>query len=595
MIQASPPHFITLALLTFIELLPYLEEKLSTDTSDLYDSLVFLLAKANDAATPGAGMARFIRKVLLLRYPEKFDATPAEPSVRLDGQGNYRLGVDRFLCRPDIHFFLDSQPPTAVISEREIWDMITNLPTSQDLHTQDELGRTALHIACARNFGVAARALFRRCPTAADLTDCHGRLPLHWAAVTGCESFIEEVEIAPSFNCSVHATDSAGETPLSLAASTYARVKNHTNKMGYLEALHRMSLVEQYCDCKNRTGWTLMHHAAAGGHTEAVKALVSSTSLYLHHCSSLGSTPLSLAIENGHMEVVHLLASKEVRVIGIEDGQDGPVLDSALENEYPVIASRLKHTDVPGAVATPWRSHDAGPRAKPLFYGENNLPNDALKRQHKEFSRSIRSVSSANRRRRHGAGPPAKTLSSDENNSANDALEQRLGKSSISIRTVSSANSQRNHGAGPLARLLSNDENNSANDTLKQRLWESSLSSLSIRTGSSTTSQRRHGAGLLARLLSRASSPASHISARLSRAHLSPSSNRSVVSFSSVQQLESDYLRDYRCCNQALPTLGALIEHQLAHHPEHWDRSVDVRNNGWWVKEKNIEQSDIWE
>ncbi|CAI4214369.1 unnamed protein product [Parascedosporium putredinis] len=161
-IQASPPHSITLALLTFIELLPYLEEKLSTDTSDLYDSLVFLLAKANDAATPGASMARFIRKVLLLRYPEKFNATAAEPSVRtptLDGQGNYGLAVDRFLCRPDLHVFLESQPPTAVISEREIWDMIENLPTCQDLHTQDALGRTALHIACARNFDGAARAL----------------------------------------------------------------------------------------------------------------------------------------------------------------------------------------------------------------------------------------------------------------------------------------------------------------------------------------------------------------------------------------------------------------------------------------------------
>ncbi|CAI4214368.1 unnamed protein product [Parascedosporium putredinis] len=388
-IQASPPHSITLALLTFIELLPYLEEKLSTDTSDLYDSLVFLLAKANDAATPGASMARFIRKVLLLRYPEKFNATAAEPSVRtptLDGQGNYGLAVDRFLCRPDLHVFLESQPPTAA--------------------------------------------------------------PLHWAAMTGCRRFIKEVESDVSFNCSVHAIDSGGETPLSLAASTYATVKTRTYVMDYLEALYRMSLVEKYCDCTKRPGWTLMYYAAAGGHAETVQAMMSDRAFPLGSASNLGRTPLSLAAEHGHSDVVSLLVNK---------GAALDVIDHQEQAEYGRSATMLSTST----------SRD-----------DSKLPSGALKRKH--------------------------------------------GESSLSIRTLSSTNSQRRHGMGPPARPLSS-----------------------------------------------ASSFASYLSAKLGRERRSYASSRNAMSISSVQQLESEYLRDYRCCNQDLPTLGA-------HHRERREAIMKV-------------------
>ena len=88
---------------------------------------------------------------------------------------------------------------------------------------------------------------------------------------------------------------------------------------------------------KNKDGHTPLMLAAIEGHTEAIKALMSSKKVNLNEKNKNGNTPLMLAAIEGHTEAIKILMnSKKVN------------LNEKNKDEYTalMIASRLGHTEV---------------------------------------------------------------------------------------------------------------------------------------------------------------------------------------------------------------------------------------------------------
>ena len=128
-------------------------------------------------------------------------------------------------------------------------------------------------------------------------TDYSGWTPLHHACCTGDLDIIR-VLIA-EFKADMTIENKFGNTPLTLAASNHRK-----NVVQALLSDYKCPVV----DAKGQNGYTALHYSCIHGYVDNVRTLIERKANVNARTDS-GYTPLTLAAENGHDNVVHVLLS----------------------------------------------------------------------------------------------------------------------------------------------------------------------------------------------------------------------------------------------------------------------------------------------
>ncbi len=136
----------------------------------------------------------------------------------------------------------------------------------------------------------------------------HDRQPIHAAAVSGS---LKLVKLLAKHGAGIDASDSIGVTPLHLAAESNAPdiVKFLLSRGANPNSVARLPLAAVDFWVKGRTP---LHAACESGSLESVKALLEHGAM-LDPTDSLGVTPLYIAVEYAHPDIVSLLISKGAR------------------------------------------------------------------------------------------------------------------------------------------------------------------------------------------------------------------------------------------------------------------------------------------
>ena len=99
---------------------------------------------------------------------------------------------------------------------------------------------------------------------------------------------------------------------------------------------------------KNRIGYTALHKASAGGHTDAVAILLGHPRIDPNVCTLYKSTAVGLSAEYGHHDVIELLLkSTDLKTINQIDADRLTPLIYAAKNDHPkVVDMLLKHSGI---------------------------------------------------------------------------------------------------------------------------------------------------------------------------------------------------------------------------------------------------------
>ncbi|EXJ68730.1 uncharacterized protein A1O5_08524 [Cladophialophora psammophila CBS 110553] len=200
------------------------------------------------------------------------------------------------------------------------------LATGVDSKTRDEFGLTPMSLAAIGGHAHIVRLLLDAGDDSASSLDPLGRIPLHWTAHSGYEDVVKILVDNPSPNADISDTLD-GRTALSLAAEG-----GHTASVQLL--LDREDVA---AGRKDKFGLTPLAWASRSGREDVVKLLVGPTGrqsrLTRHQwpnapimgrkkltlCSHVNQrTPLSWAVESGHLELARLLP--QTVSAGLKDG-----------------------------------------------------------------------------------------------------------------------------------------------------------------------------------------------------------------------------------------------------------------------------------
>ena len=167
-----------------------------------------------------------------------------------------------------------------------------------DVNAPDTDGATPLHLAAACGCTEVMKLLLAAPELQLNTLDSSGRTPLHHAAARGAAPVIKLLAAA---GADVNACDSEQATPLHHAA-----VSNHA------EATQELLSAGAVIDAPNSDKSTALHITAEKGHLATAKVLVKaaaacSRSAFLAE-DVWGCMPLELAANEGHSEVVEMLA-----------------------------------------------------------------------------------------------------------------------------------------------------------------------------------------------------------------------------------------------------------------------------------------------
>ncbi|KPP73849.1 serine/threonine-protein phosphatase 6 regulatory ankyrin repeat subunit A-like, partial [Scleropages formosus] len=230
------------------------------------------------------------------------------------------------------------------------------LKSGADVNAEQENGETAVHIAARHGNLQTLKALIEE---GGDVTwqSKAGENPLHIAA-RHCRAHIvreiltylaNERSYSEAQRC-VCQENHAGETPLHLAAalkkemahSEGERIDIITALMEYdADAAAATKEVQRW----SQAGETPLHYCARVGNSDVLQAILSnvednSLSLVVNKHAKNGRSPLLLAAEGGHTEVVKVLLQNHARV-DIFDEQGKAALHLAAEHGYEEIADIL--------------------------------------------------------------------------------------------------------------------------------------------------------------------------------------------------------------------------------------------------------------
>ena len=147
-----------------------------------------------------------------------------------------------------------------------------------------------------------------------------GDTPLHRAALMGRQEFVDYLL---AHGAGVSARNIYGETPLHLAAYGAAKDGRYTDAITDL-VKHRADLLDQ-----DNAGWTPLHHAAAAGKLDIVKALIDAAPARAPQEISAKDAecepPLYYAAFAGHEDVVSYLVDKGATVADFASHGEEPL------------------------------------------------------------------------------------------------------------------------------------------------------------------------------------------------------------------------------------------------------------------------------
>ncbi|MGB2866682.1 MAG: ankyrin repeat domain-containing protein [Sedimentisphaerales bacterium] len=195
-----------------------------------------------------------------------------------------------------------------------------------DIQGQDALqGQTKLHMACGGGEKDVADLLIRR-GADVNLRDKRGQTPL-WIAASGGHK--EIVELLIKKGADINASNNRGRTPLAVAKQgKHAEVIDILRQHGATETLHgavtsgnigevkRLLSEGKDVNSRDSEGQTPLHLAANRGHKEMVEVLIANGADIEARENRYSSTPLLNAAVRGRKEVVELLLSKGADIEG---------------------------------------------------------------------------------------------------------------------------------------------------------------------------------------------------------------------------------------------------------------------------------------
>jgi len=189
--------------------------------------------------------------------------------------------------------------------EASMREAILGSANCKEVNAKDKDDWTALHFAAANGDAKACSAILNRADfSEADAKDTDGRTVLHWAAASNNADACQVILAHEGFT-EVDAKDTMrGWTALHWAAAE-----------GHLEACQAILDCVDFTEINAQEklgGWTALHLAAWAGHAEVCGAILS-------HCDFIdadkpnnnGDTAMTLAVRNGHSEIVELIKGYE--------------------------------------------------------------------------------------------------------------------------------------------------------------------------------------------------------------------------------------------------------------------------------------------
>lgn len=175
------------------------------------------------------------------------------------------------------------------------------------IHTQDHIGATALHYACASGHLDLIELLIGAPRRKYVLIDDLGRTPLFWAAENG-ESVVVKAMTSRTSSASL--------------PSGKAAASEH-----FFGDFVRLTLPR----CKDHQGRLPLHAAAAAGKFDAVELLLERTDIDPETTDEEGMTALDLADLNDHLDCrasLRTAIAARARVLGMNDGKQDETLTS---------------------------------------------------------------------------------------------------------------------------------------------------------------------------------------------------------------------------------------------------------------------------
>jgi len=198
-----------------------------------------------------------------------------------------------------------------------------------DINDQDKEGRTALSWAAANGDRAITQQLLSHSQCQPDLPSKGGQTPLTFAALFG---HIDVVELLLSASADPHSADEHGWTPLANAArnnkervverllmipgiqvNTRPRRKSTPLMCAVRAGNERMITLLMEADGveingSNSRGYTALHLAASKGNESVARRLLAKGA-DVNRRTRVNITPLSLAMQSGHRDMVQLLKS----------------------------------------------------------------------------------------------------------------------------------------------------------------------------------------------------------------------------------------------------------------------------------------------
>jgi ankyrin repeat protein len=185
-----------------------------------------------------------------------------------------------------------------------------------NFNLQDVAGRTALNYAAETNKAELLNLLLTKTNMDYNHTDYAGKTPLHAAAEKGHLNIVKELLQLSAIDQSVCHSDHQNKLPFELAL-----INQHPE---VTKAIHTY--------LGERHGQNAIHHAAILNKPELLDKAVGATNLDYNQIDCYNKTPLQIAAERGHLDIVNCL----LKLPGIE------------ESVTPRIAKNIR---TPGAIA----------------------------------------------------------------------------------------------------------------------------------------------------------------------------------------------------------------------------------------------------
>ncbi|XP_026463425.1 uncharacterized protein LOC113366088 [Ctenocephalides felis] len=238
------------------------------------------------------------------------------------------------------------------------------------INSKSRVGRTALHLAAMNGFAHLVRFLIRDHNAVIDILTLRKQTPLHLAAASGQ---LEVCKLLLDLGANIDATDDLGQKPIHVAAqnnfsdvaklflqrhpvlvtatskdgNTCAHIAAMQGSVRVIEELMKFDRNGVISARNKITDSTPLQLAAEGGHAEVVKALVRAGASCTEE-NKAGFTAVHLAAQNGHGTVLEVMRSTNSLRISSKKLGLTPLHVAAYFGQADTVRELLTH--VPGTV-----------------------------------------------------------------------------------------------------------------------------------------------------------------------------------------------------------------------------------------------------